>query len=82
MVPADVLDSLVPSGLMTLACTIYARARGWRLWPRMQVSGGHSGSGYSSDSGWSSGSSDSGSSDSSYSGGGGGSGGGGASGSW
>ena len=81
MVP-DVLDWLVPSGLITLACAIYARANGWRLWPRMQVSGGHSGSGYSSDSGWSSGSGDSGSSDSSYSGGGGDSGGGGASGSW
>ena len=80
MIP-DVLDWLVPSGLLALACTIYARARGWRLWPRIQVSGGHSGSGYSSDSSWSSGSSDS-SGGSSYSGGGGDSGGGGASGSW
>jgi uncharacterized protein len=79
MVP-DVLAWMVPSGLVALACTILAHAKGWRLWPRMQVSGGHSGSGYSSDSGWSSsGSSDSGSS---FSGGGGDSGGGGASGSW
>jgi uncharacterized membrane protein YgcG len=78
MIP-DVLDCLVPSALVALACTVYARAKGWRLWPRVQVSGGHSGAGYSSDSSWSSGSSDSGSS---FSGGGGDSGGGGASGSW
>jgi uncharacterized protein len=79
MVP-DVLDWVVPSGLAALACTIYARARGWQLWPRVQVSGGYSGSGYSSDSGWSSSSSSDGGS--SFSGGGGDSGGGGASGSW
>jgi uncharacterized protein len=78
MLPA-LLDWTVPSGLVLLVTIVYARSRGWELWPKGR-GGGYSGSGYSSDSSWSSGSS--GSSDSSYSGGGGDSGGGGASGSW
>jgi uncharacterized protein len=74
------LDWVVPSGLLWLAATVFARARGWVIWPQGR-GGSYSGSGYSSGgSSWSSGSSDGGGS--SYSGGGGSSGGGGASGSW
>jgi uncharacterized protein len=78
------LDWMVPSGLVLLITIIYARSRGWVLWPKNRGGGSYSGSGYSSGgSSWSSGSSYSGSSGgSSFSGGGGSSGGGGASGSW
>jgi uncharacterized protein len=78
------LDWMVPSGLVLLVTIIYARSRGWVLWPKNRGGGSYSGSGYSSGgSSWSSGSSYSGSSGgSSFSGGGGSSGGGGASGSW
>ena len=77
------LDWTVPSGLVLLVTIIYARARGWVLWPKGSGGGSYSGSGYSGGSSWSSGSSYSGSSGgSSFSGGGGSSGGGGASGSW
>jgi uncharacterized protein len=75
------LDWMVPSGLLLLVTIIYARARGWVLWPKSHGGGGsYSSSGYSSGSSWSSSSGSSGGS--SYSGGGGSSGGGGASGSW
>jgi uncharacterized protein len=77
------LDWVVPSGLLWLAATVFARARGWVIWPKGS-GGSYSGSGYSSGSSWSSGGSSysSSSSGSSFSGGGGSSGGGGASGSW
>jgi hypothetical protein len=75
------LDWVVPSGLLWLAATVFARARGWVIWPKGS-GGSYSGSGYSSGSSWSSGGSSysSSSSGSSFSGGGGSSGGGGASG--
>jgi uncharacterized protein len=80
------LDWMVPSGLVLLVTIIYARSRGWVLWPKSSGGGSYSGSGYSSGgSSWSSGSSSSysgSSGGSSFSGGGGSSGGGGASGSW
>jgi uncharacterized protein len=78
------LDWVVPSGLLWLAATVFARARGWVIWPKGSGGGSYSGSGYSSGSSWSSGGSSysSSSSGSSFSGGGGSSGGGGASGSW
>jgi uncharacterized protein len=79
---SGLLDWMVPCGLVALACTIYARAKGWRMWPKMESGGSYSGSGYSSGGSWSSGSSSGSSGGSSYSGGGGSSGGGGASGSW
>jgi uncharacterized protein len=73
------LDFMVPSGIILIVTIIYARARGWVLWPKSSGRGGsYSSGGYSSGSSWSSGSS----SGSSFSGGGGRSGGGGASGSW
>jgi uncharacterized protein len=79
----SLLDWLVPSGIVWLAATVFARSRGWVIWPKGSGGGSYSGSGYSSGSSWSSGgSSYSSSSSSSYSGGGGSSGGGGASGSW
>jgi uncharacterized protein len=82
MLPS-LLDWVVPSGLVLLVTIIYARSRGWVLWPQSSGGGSYSGSGYSSGSSRSSGSSYSGSSGgSSFSGGGGRSGGGGASGSW
>jgi uncharacterized protein len=75
----DLLDWMVPAGLVFLVTIVVARSRGWVLWPKTSGRGGsYSGSGYSSGSSWSSGSSGG----SSYSGGGGRSGGGGASGSW
>jgi uncharacterized protein len=78
LLPA-LLDWMVPSGVILLVTIIYARARGWVLWPKSSGRGGsYSSRGYSGGSSWSSGSS----SGSSYSGGGGRSGGGGASGSW
>ena len=81
MLPA-LLDWVVPSGLVLLVTIVYARSRGWVLWPKGSGGGGggsYSGSGYSSGGSSYSGSSGGGSS---YSGGGGSSGGGGASGSW
>ena len=81
-------DWTVVSGLLWIVLWIFARSRGWKLLPKIQLSsggwsyssGGRSSGGWTSgSSSWSSGSSSSGSS---FSGGGGRSGGGGSSGSW
>lgn len=76
-------DWVVVSGIVWIACWIFAHSRGWKLTPDSGPSGGGQYS-RSGSSGWSSSSSSSrsSSSSSSYSGGGGRSGGGGASGSW
>jgi uncharacterized protein len=81
----NVLDFFVVSGLIWLACWVYAHQQGFKLAPKVEVSeyrgsrySGSSGGGWSSSSSYSSSSSSS----SSYSGGGGSSGGGGASGGW
>jgi uncharacterized protein len=80
MLPSFV-DWILPSGVVWLAATIFARSRSWVIWPK-RGGGTYSGTGYAGGSSWSS--SDWSSSDggSSFSGGGGDSGGGGASGDW